>query len=110
MGKLEKVLLFGLFAGMFVCLFMALVLEHRYPENKAAWSVLPALGFVGAFFGMSAVVLVLRDLYLRDFRDANAKMLWTLAILMTAGIGLLVYIFRHAVKPRPHRSEAGPLS
>jgi len=53
-------------------------------------------------------LLTLRDLYLRRFDSENAKVTWALLIVMTGGIGWLVYIFKYALKPRPASSGANP--
>jgi hypothetical protein len=56
------------------------------------------------FFGMAlnfaALVMTIRDLYLRPFPNPNTKRIWLLLILTTGGIGWIVYIFKYALKPR----------
>jgi hypothetical protein len=99
-GKLEGILFVALVVGVAVCLSLALYAEYCSPDDHATRRSCVLLGLAGALLGWAAVALVLRDLYLRPFPDANAKMLWTLAILMTGGIGLFVYVFAHAMKPR----------
>jgi hypothetical protein len=101
MGRLEKAILAGLLVGLASCGLTLAYLDWQFPEEEWLLRVGISLGCIGGFMGWCAIALALRDLYLRDFTDPNAKMLWTLAILMTAGIGFVVYIFVHAVKPRP---------
>jgi hypothetical protein len=47
-----------------------------------------------------ALVFTIHDLYQRDFPTSNAKLTWLVLILLTGGIGWIIYIFRHALKPR----------
>ncbi len=61
--------------------------------------VIPHL--VGMTLNFIALVLTLRDLYLRSFPKPNDKLTWALLILLTGGIGWLVYVFKYALKPRP---------
>ncbi len=65
-------------------------------------------GRVGAFLpfhvvAMLLVVLVVglafRDLYLRPFPSRTTKLKW-LAVMVLIGPSIIVYIFRHAFKPR----------
>jgi hypothetical protein len=58
------------------------------------------LHFLGMALNFAALVVTIRDLYLRPFGNPNAKLTWLLLILVTGGIGWLVYLFRHAFKPR----------
>jgi hypothetical protein len=55
---------------------------------------------IGMFLNFAAIITTFRDLYLRPFPAANDKLTWGLLILMTGGIGWLVYLFRYALKPR----------
>lgn len=69
----------------------------------------PASIFVPHFIGMAlnfiAIVVTFRDLYLRSFPNPNSKVTWSMLILATGGIGWLVYVFKHALKPRSTTSE-----
>lgn len=56
--------------------------------------------FLGMVLNLAALILTIRDLYLRSFPNPNAKITWLLLILMTGGIGWIVYIFKYALKPR----------
>ena len=106
MGRLERILLLGLIVGVAACFSLAAYLDYCSLHDDGALRFCVVLGFVGAVLGMAAFVVVLRDLYLRSFPDPNAKMLWTLVILMTAGIGFFVYVLAHAMKPRNGNTEA----
>lgn len=46
-----------------------------------------------------ALVATIRDLYLRPFRNPNSKVTWCLLIISTGGIGWIVYVSRHALRP-----------
>lgn len=58
------------------------------------------LHFLGMALNFAALVVTIRDLYLRPFVNPNAKLTWLLLILVTGGIGWLVYLFKHAFTPR----------
>ena len=58
------------------------------------------LHFLGMALNFVALVLTIRDLYLRPFADPNSKLTWLLLILLTGGIGWLVYVFKHALRQR----------
>ena len=45
------------------------------------------------------VGLAFRDLYLRPFPSRTAKLRW-LAVMLLIGPSIIVYILRHAFKPR----------
>jgi hypothetical protein len=60
------------------------------------------LHFLGMALNFAAFIVTIRDLYLRPFANPNAKLTWLLLILMTGGVGWLVYVFRHALRPRNH--------
>jgi hypothetical protein len=60
--------------------------------------------FLGMALNFAALVVTIRDLYLRPFVNPNTKLTWLLLILVTGGIGWLVYVFKHAFKPRTANS------
>lgn len=62
--------------------------------------VLP-LHLLGMLQNFVALILTIRDLYLRPFPEPNDKLTWSLLIFWTGGIGWLVYVFQHALHPRP---------
>lgn len=49
---------------------------------------------------IAVYVIVFRDLYKRDFPNPNSKLTWGLLILLTSGIGLVVYLVKHGFRPR----------
>ena len=56
--------------------------------------------FLGMIQNFAALILTIRDLYLRSFAHENQKLTWLLLILLTGGIGWIVYVFLYALKPR----------
>ena len=56
--------------------------------------------FAGMLLNLLAFVATIRDLYQRPFPNPNSKVTWCLLILCTGGIGLIVYVFKHALRPR----------
>jgi uncharacterized membrane protein len=63
-------------------------------------AVIFPLHFLGMALNFAALVVTIRDLYLRPLVNPNAKLTWLLLILGTGGIGWLVYVFKHAFKRR----------
>jgi len=74
-------------------------------DPGAVFRVILPFHFFGMALNLVALILTIRDLYLRDFGRENAKLTWLLLILMTGGIGWVIYILRHALKPRPAGGE-----
>lgn len=60
-----------------------------------SWLVLPT-----SIVSVLALVAIVRDLYLRTFTNPNSKLTWLFIIMFTGGVGMIVYVFRHAVKSR----------
>lgn len=77
--------------------------EHGVPVSPLA--IFP-FHFLCMALNVVAVILTIRDLYLRPFANPNSKLTWLLLIHWTGGIGWLVYVFRHALRPR--NSPGGP--
>ena len=71
-------------------------------QEPGSFFIILPFHFLGMALNVVALVLTMRDLYLQNFEDENAKLTWALLILMTGGIGWLVYVFKHALKPRDH--------
>jgi Na+/H+ antiporter NhaD/arsenite permease-like protein len=49
---------------------------------------------------------LINDLYKRDFEKSNSKVTWAIIMFFTGGIGLIIYAFKHAIKPRPTNGDA----
>ncbi len=54
---------------------------------------------------IAAFILTIRDLYKRSFPNPNSKVTWVLIIVLTSGLGLFLYIFKHGFRPRTLPSE-----
>lgn len=79
----------------------SVVLAIALDSNSAA-SIEALIPFHFLFLGLNLVVLVLivRDLYRRDFATANQNLTWGLLILGTGGVGALLYLYFHGLRPR----------
>ena len=75
--------------------FLAIRMTPGFPSGMIIWH------FAGMILNLIALVITIRDLYLRHFPNANSKVTWCLLITWTGGIGWIVYVFKHALKPRP---------
>lgn len=91
----------------FLLLFFFLGVAHQkwgWVSEDTLWvcfMILIPFHFLGMAQNFLALFLTLRDLYRRRFPRANQKLTWCILILATGGIGWVVYVFKHALKPRP---------
>src|SRR5262245_16414079 len=69
--------------------------DHAHPRVDGI-----PLHFPGMFLNLVSVTLTIRDLYLRPCPDANQKLTWLILILLTGGVGWLVYVSKYGIKPR----------
>ena len=101
MNRIEKTLVLGAVAYMAVYMpyFFAQAYRGVHGANISPYAIIP-FHLTGMALNFLALVLTIRDLYLRKFEKENTKLTWLLLILWTGGIGWLVYIFKHALKPR----------
>ena len=102
MNRVERAIVVAALLYMAVYIPYFFVQMHRISNGV---QISPIAIFPKHLFGMvlnfAALITTIRDLYLRPFANANAKVTWLLLILLTGGIGWLVYIFKHALRPRP---------
>jgi hypothetical protein len=63
-------------------------------------AVPPVVLALTMLLSIAAVVLILRDLYKREFTSPNSKLTWLLVMMLTGGIGMVIYVFRYALHPR----------
>lgn len=99
MNRFEQIIVFGALMGQVI----VVVLGFAGLNNAASYlneSWFNYLGIATFLLSICAMVLILRDLYKRQFENPNSKLTWLLIMMFTGGIGLVIYIFRHAVKPR----------
>jgi len=101
MSRFERGILFGALLYMAVYVPYAMLQLWRISGTATAPPphLLPA-HFLGMALNLAALIVTIRDLYLRPFAEANAKLTWAILILTTGGIGWLIYVFKHALKPR----------
>lgn len=103
MGGIERLIVLG--ALMYMALYIPFFAYGCYAAatdsmNERLWIILVPLHIIGMILNLIALIVTIRDVYLRPFRHENDKLTWILVILFTGGIGWIVYIFRHALKPR----------
>lgn len=60
---------------------------------------------LGMIQNFASLVLMIRDLYRRDFPDPNSKLTWLLLILLAAPISWVLYLYWYGLRPRPPRAE-----
>ena len=101
MRGIERFLVLG--ALVYMAFYLPFLVVMVSAEADEWLPVIIPCHALGMLLNLVAFVLTFRDLYLRKFDSENAKLTWALLILMTAGIGWIVYIFKHALKPRPTR-------
>lgn len=62
---------------------------------------------LGMIQNFASLVLMIRDLYRRDFPDPNSKLTWLLLILLAGPVSWVLYLYRYGLRPRPPRAERG---
>ena len=94
------------YIAIYSVVFLGTAICSTITETDRAMLVLLPFHFLGMVQNFVALVLTIRDLYKRPFPNPNSKLTWLLLILLTGGIGWIVYLFRHALKPRPAVAES----
>jgi hypothetical protein len=98
MNRIEKAVLLCALIAQLVVIALGI---HGLSSEPPSPSIVPRFGLaLTMLLSIAAVVLIVRDLYKREFPNPNAKLTWLLIMAFTGGFGMLVYVFRHAVHPR----------
>ncbi|WP_116812422.1 PLDc N-terminal domain-containing protein [Steroidobacter cummioxidans] len=104
MNRLEKAIVFSALVAQCVVIALGVFgLSSEPPRPSSAPRSALALTLL---LSIAAIVLLLRDLYKREFPNPNSKLTWLLVMAFTGGIGILIYAFRHAVHPRTKLAHA----
>ena len=105
MNRLEKTIVIGflIYVAAHVVYYIIQMYQDPAGAGVALGEVFPSVLFAMAF-DLAAFIVTIRDLYLRPFPDPNSKLTWLLFILLPGGIGWVVYVFRHAIRPRTEES------
>jgi len=88
-----------IFTAVYIPYFLLQVYRDVRGE-QVFWELLSTLHVTCMGLNFTTIIITIRDLYKRRFPKANDKLTWLLLMMMTGGIGLVVYIFRYAFKPR----------
>lgn len=87
-------------AFLYVPLYVFMCVWQLSKDTPVSPSAILPLHFLGMALNLAALIVTIRDLYLRPFANPNTKLTWLLLILYTGGIGWVVYVFKHALRPR----------
>ena len=104
MRGIEKAIVLWALAYMAIYIPFFFFAGSRVTPDQFLEIIIP-LHLAGIVQNFLALALTIRDLYKRPFPNPNQKLTWCLLITWTGGIGWLVYIFKHALKPRPVIAE-----
>lgn len=85
------------YMGVYIPYFLVQIGRAASGDQISPWAIFP-FHFLGMGLNLAAFIVTIRGLYLRPFASPNAKLTWLLLILLTGGIGWLVYLF----KPRTY--------
>jgi hypothetical protein len=88
--------LYSIFAILFVIAFF-LVLSF-FPVTRQLKVLLP-LAFVGVMINIIFIFIVLRDIFLRQFKTTGQKLFWIVLVLLFWP-AVLVYLPKFGFKPR----------
>ena len=91
------------YMAIYAPMFVAFASGSLGNQERLFFVIMP-FHVLGMIQNLVALVITIRDLFLRQFPQANQKSVWILLILSTGGIGWLIYVFRHALRPRPRIS------
>ncbi len=99
MDHAEKtfVIFYWTYIVLYLVCFFSLAATGRM--EHCFFYVLP-FHFLGMFLGIPLLVIVIRDLYKRDFPNPNTKVTWAILMLLLWP-SILVYLCKHGFRPRP---------
>jgi hypothetical protein len=81
---------------VYMAFFFAVFTAETVFENPL---ILP-FHFFGMALSILMVILVVRDVYKRPFRDPNAKATWALLIVFGNIITIPIYLWKYGFRPR----------
>lgn len=98
MSKLERLVIYLALIGQ--VLLIAISAENHSNPVAAIPNIVKTLLPIVLLLSFSTVIIVIRDLYKREFENSNSKLTWLIVVSITGGIGLLIYIFKFGNKSR----------
>jgi hypothetical protein len=98
MNKAEKAFCVLYIVYMLIYMPCFILLMPRHFEAVFPFHIL------GMFLGLVLIIIVMRDIYKRDFPNPNTKVTWTILIFVT-GIAIFPYLFLHGFKSRPNKRQ-----
>jgi hypothetical protein len=99
MSRLERLLVVSHLVGVVLYVPWFLASAPRTGFAVGPWTMLLSVHFVMMFLGLVVFIVIVRDLYLRDYFTPNQKLTWALLFCLLAP-SIWVYFFRHAWTPR----------
>lgn len=102
MGRQEKAfcIFYSVYVAVYVPVFIAAAMTHRFDFKM----MLP-FHLLGMVLGFVFIIVVVRDIYRREFPSPNQKITWTILVLMFWP-SVFLYLLKYGFKPR-HRKENG---
>lgn len=104
MSKLERLVIYLALIGQ--VLLIAISAENHSNPVAAIPNIVKTLLPIVLLLSFSTVIIVIRDLYKREFENSNSKLTWLIVVSITGGIGLLIYIFKFGNKSRDLTKKA----
>jgi len=105
MNRLERTIVLVALCNMALyigTMVVVSIIEPSIPTPPGrVFAAFIAWHITGMAFNFTALIVTIRDLYLRSFSNPNDKLTWLLLMMLTGGIGWFVYLWRHAFRPRP---------
>ena len=102
MSRFERVLVLFHFVGLLVylpCFLVAVTRLGGSVDFPLHMRILLTVHFTLMLLGLAVLIVIIRDLYLRDYFTANQKLTWGLLFCLLLP-SIWVHFFRHAWKPR----------
>lgn len=105
MGRLERAFVIWAIGYLAVYVAAVAVLAVAFPlRGDDLFLYFIPFHVLGMVQNFAALVLMIRDLYRRDFPNPNSKLTWLLLILFAAPISWVLYLYWYGLRPRPVRA------
>lgn len=90
-GEKAFLLFYAAYVLVYIPCFFLLVADHF-------WQIMP-FHLLGTALGIPVLIIVFRDLYIRQFPNPNTKVTWGILVLVLPP-SIIVYLYKHGFRPR----------
>jgi len=101
MSRREKA--FCIFYFVYILVYIPVFITVMNTDSRSFGPIIP-FHLLGMALGLVFLIIVLRDIYKREFPNPNQKITWTILILMFWP-SVFVYLPRYGFKPRTREEK-----